>query len=76
MNPFNASCASAAVMWSSLMSWLITRPFSGMPFVETFINVRIPWVRTDLRSKARRKCLSNGSITTPFITSAASMARR
>ena len=71
-----AFCASSAVMWLRRMSWLITRPFSGMPFVETFIDVRMPCVRTVLRSKARRKCLSNGSITTPFIVSATSMASR
>ena len=59
------------------MSWLITRPFSGTAFVAgRSIAVRMPCVRTVLRSKARRKSVSNGSITTPCIVSVTSIASR
>ena len=59
------------------MSWLTTLPFSGIEFVVGMsIDVRMPWVRTVFRSKARRKILSKGSSTTPFIVSVTSMASR
>ena len=77
LKPSSAFCASSAVMCRRRMSWLMTRPFSGTAFVAGIsIAVRMPCVRTLLRSKARRKILSKGSITTPFIVSVASIAVR
>ena len=77
LKPSSAFCASSAVMCRRRMSWLMTRPFSGTAFVAGIsIDVRMPCVRTLLRSKARRKILSKGSITTPCIVSVTSIAWR
>ena len=77
LKPSIASCASLASMCCRRISWLITRPFSGTAFVAgSSIDVRMPWVRTDLRSKARMKMSSNGSMTMPCIVRVTSMASR